>query len=955
MTQQRKGLLFHPDRIRNICILAHVDHGKTTLSDYLIASNGYVHPKLAGKQRFLDWREEEQKRGITMKSSSIALLHVPKDEQGQPLEEKYIVNLIDSPGHVDFCSEVSSAARLADGALLIVDAIEGVCVQTHAVIRQALGEKVKLCLVINKLDRLIEELKLSSLETYARLLTIIHDVNNVVSAFTSEKYIESQDQNEELEFDPSREVDDENFLFSPSKGNVAFACALEGWAFRLNDFAELYAKKLSCNPQSLQKTLWGPYTFNSKTKKVTKIKTSEDHKKPMFVQFILEPIWQSYQILELHDNHAEAVLKISKKLGIGIQEKEIQRQEPRKMLQVLMSKWLPLCDCIMDMVIKHLPNSQAGAKDRFETLLNSPEQPQSSIDETISKFAFDPDDQEVTGFVSKMIVVPMASLPQEFQDPEEENAYLAFGRIFSGTLKLGQKIHILSPKYDPRCPNDERQEGVVKGLFLMKGRDIDALPAAGAGNMVAIAGLSEVIHRSATLSSTTAMYPFSPMTYQSAPILRKAVEPKNPAELHILSKGLKLLYKADPFVEVESSKEGEHIICAAGEVHMESCIKELTESFAKIEIITSPPLVTFKETVRSCSTHRGVKTPNGMCRFVVHTSFITDAAAKLITEEKERITRITANKNASEDRSWVNKLEEALGEDGTENQLALDRMWSLGPEYIGPNVLCTGSLYFVEEDNNEQKEAIGTIGLPFVSEKLGFAASKVSKVDENALHIASTLEDGIKSAFQMVSGAGPMCEETLWGVVLTVDVEIDKTKLLEYVEGNLSEAFGPFSGQVISAAKESLRCAIMESSPRLVEAHLKCEIMTSSTGLAGTYASLGTRHGTVVREDMREGSDIFMIQAFMPMADSFGFVDELRKRSSGISSATMSFSHWVCNEEDPFFVPKTEEEREEHGEVSIPKNRSRRLLDSVRKRKGLLVEEKLVASATKQRTLAKKV
>jgi ribosome assembly protein 1 len=230
--------------------------------------------------------------------------------------------------------------------------------------------------------------------------------------------------------------------------------------------------------------------------------------------------------------------------------------------------------------------------------------------------------------------------------------------------------------------------------------------------------------------------------------------------------------------------------------------------------------------------------------------------------------------------------------------------------------------------------------------------------DERARGIASTLEDGIKSAFQMVSGAGPMCDEALWGVVFTVDVEISKTKLAEYTEGDLSQAFGPLSGQVISAARESLRGAIMTSSPRLVEAQLKCEIMTSSAGLAGTYASLGTRHGVVVSEDMREGSDIFMIQAHMPMADSFGFVDELRKRSSGISSATMCFSHWLCNEqEDPYFVPKTEEEREEHGESSgaIPKNRSRRLLDGVRKRKGLLVEEKLVASATKQRTLAKKV
>ena len=986
-----------------MCILAHVDHGKTTLSDYLIASNGYVHPKLAGKQRFLDWREEEQKRGITMKSSSIALLHIPRDENGEPSEEKYIVNLIDSPGHVDFCSEVSSAARLADGALLVVDAIEGVCVQTHAVIRQALSEKVKLCLVINKLDRLIGELMFSPIEAYARLLTIIHDVNNIVSSFTSEKYIESQDNQEEgsgdegapAAFDPSKEIDDEKMLFSPSQGNVAFACALEGWAFRLNDFAEMYAKKLGFNPGSLLKALWGPYTYNAKTKKVTKIKTSEDHKKPMFVQLVLDPIWQSYKILELESNHAKAVWDLSKKLGITtIHEKEIQRQEPGKMLQLLLSRWLPLCDSIMNMVIEHLPDTQTGAKERFAALLNTPSAPQPEIEERVSNFKFEPEDEDTVGFVSKMIVVPTSSLPPEFQTTDEENSYLAFGRVFTGTLKVGQTVHILSPTYDPLSPEREREEGVVSGLFLMKGRDIDALPAVGAGNMVAIAGLSQGIHRSATISSTTRMYPFTPMTYQSAPILRKAIEPKNPSDLQILTRGLKLLYKADPFVEIESSKEGEHIICAAGEVHMEACIKELVESFARIEIMTSPPLVTFKETVRgSLGQYKGPTTQNGLCTFFVNASFVPDKVAKLMMEDKDRITQVIAGKDgpahhlASQDNTVaeqslldsmaalrdfaVNQSDKASTLSGLSGGLPLDQIWSLGPEYVGPNLLVTGTFYLTrpgEGGAGQERVAIGTIGEANISDKLlGMSGVEGEKKAPSAgasetqmlSHVSHTLEDGIKSAFQMVTAAGPMCDEALYGVVLSVDVEIDQEKLEVFAtsEGAAASAqsFGPFSGQVISAAKEALRGAIMDSSPRLVEAYLKCEILTSSSGLAGTYASIGSRQGNVVMEEMREGSDIFLIRAFLPLADSFGFVDELRKRSSGISSATMSFSHWQCNEEDPYFVPKTEEEREEHGEVAALKNRSRKLLDGVRKRKGLLVEEKLVASATKQRTLAKKV
>jgi ribosome assembly protein 1 len=148
------------ESIRNMCILAHVDHGKTTLADHLIANagGGVLHPRQAGKLRFMDYRDDEQERAITMKSACIVLHY--KDN---------VINLIDSPGHVDFCSEVSTAVRLSDGALILVDACEGVHIQTHAVLRQAWLERLKPCLVLNKLDRLITEVKMSPSEAYVRM------------------------------------------------------------------------------------------------------------------------------------------------------------------------------------------------------------------------------------------------------------------------------------------------------------------------------------------------------------------------------------------------------------------------------------------------------------------------------------------------------------------------------------------------------------------------------------------------------------------------------------------------------------------------------------------------------------------------------------------------------------------------------------------------------------------
>ena len=167
--------------IRNIGIAAHIDHGKTTLSDNLLAGCGMMSEDLAGKQLVLDYDEQEQARGITINTASASMVH--EFEGGE-----YLVNLLDTPGHVDFGGDVTRAMRAVDGCIVVVCAVEGAMPQTETVVRQALREKVKPILFVNKVDRLINELRVTPEEMQQRFVKIISKFNDLVNKLVPDEF-----------------------------------------------------------------------------------------------------------------------------------------------------------------------------------------------------------------------------------------------------------------------------------------------------------------------------------------------------------------------------------------------------------------------------------------------------------------------------------------------------------------------------------------------------------------------------------------------------------------------------------------------------------------------------------------------------------------------------------------------------------------------------------------------
>jgi elongation factor 2 len=697
---QMRAIMDLKHNIRSMSVIAHVDHGKTTLTDSLVQKAGIISAKAAGGMRYTDTRADEAERGITIKSTGISMFFeydkdagVPsglseeeeaankaafdetaaQDSNVQITENSYLINLIDSPGHVDFSSEVTAALRVTDGALVVVDTIDGVCVQTETVLRQAISERVKPVLMVNKVDRALLELQLPAEELYQAFCRSIESVNVIISMYNDESLGDVQ-------------VD-------PTKGNVAFGSGLHQWAFTLKRFAKVYGSKFGVPEDKMMSKLWGDWFFDAERKVWT---TSDQGGKleRAFCQFIATPLTGLFEAI-MNEKHGK-VKKMLKAIGVELKADDAELTG-KALLKRVMQKWLPAGDTVLEMIVLHLPSPAKAQKYRVDTLYEGP------LDDATATAIRNCDTRPgapLCMYISKMVPT------------SDKGRFYAFGRVFSGTIATGQKVRIMGPNYQPGKKTELWVKNIQRTVIMM-GRYTEQVADVPAGNTCALVGVDQYLLKTGTICTEEDAHTIKTMKFSVSPVVRCAVEPKNSADLPKLVEGMKRLSKSDPMVLCYTEESGEHIIAASGELHLEICLQDLQNDFMGTEVKVSDPVVSYRET---CGGHSNqtclAKSANKHNRLFVEGDSI--GAELCLAIDNGEITP------GADPKIQGRTLADDYGWDVTEAR----KIWAFGPEGTGPNL-------FVDT----------TKGVNYLAE----------------------IKESVVAGFAWATQNGPLCEEQMRG------------------------------------------------------------------------------------------------------------------------------------------------------------------------------------------------
>ncbi|RKF57815.1 Elongation factor 2 [Erysiphe neolycopersici] len=751
--EEVRALMDKATNVRNMSVIAHVDHGKSTLTDSLLSKAGIISAAKAGDARATDTRADEQERGITIKSTAISLYgNLPEDQDladivGQKTDGRdFLINLIDSPGHVDFSSEVTAALRVTDGALVVVDTIEGVCVQTETVLRQALGERIKPVVIINKVDRALLELQVTKEDLYQSFCRTIESVNVVISTYLDNAIGDVQ--------------------VYPHKGTVAFGSGLHGWAFTLRQFSIRYAKKFGVDKNKMMERLWGDNFFNPHTKKWTKSDTYEG--KPLeraFNQFILDPIFKIFAaVMNFKKDEIDLLLgKLEIKLSADDRSKE-----GKALLKIIMRTFLPAADALMEMMILHLPSPVTAQKYRAESLYEGPN-----------------DDEACIGIRDCDPKGPLMLYVSKMVPTSDKGRFYAFGRVFSGTVRSGLKVRIQGPNYTPGKKDDLFIKAIQRTVLMMGGK-VDPIDDVPAGNILGLVGIDQFLLKSGTLTTSETAHNLKVMKFSVSPVVQRSVEVKNAQDLPKLVEGLKRLSKSDPCVLTSISESGEHIVAGAGELHLEICLKDLEEDHAGVPLKISDPVVSYRETVSAKSSMTALsKSPNKHNRLYVVAEPLSEDVSREI--ESGRI-------NPRDDfKARARILADDHGWDVTDAR----KIWCFGPDTNGANLLVdqTKAVQYL----NEIKDSVVS-GFQWASREGPVAEEPLRSCRFNIMDVtlhADAIHRGggqiIPTARRVLYASTLLAEPRLLEPIFLVEIQVPESAL-----GGVYSVINKRRGQVIS-------------------------------------------------------------------------------------------------------------------------------------------------------------
>jgi elongation factor 2 len=373
----------------------------------------------------------------------------------------------------------------------------------------------------------------------------------------------------------------------------------------------------------------------------------------------------------------------------------------------------------------------------------------------------------------------------------------------------------------------------------MMGRHTESIEDVPCGNICGLVGVDQFLVKTGTITTFEHAHNMRVMKFSVSPVVRVAVECKNPSDLPKLVEGLKRLAKSDPMVQCTIEESGEHIIAGAGELHLEICLKDLEEDHACIPIKVSDPVVSYRETVFEMSDRTCLsKSPNKHNRLFMKAQPMPEGLA----EDIDKGT-VTARQEVKERARYLaDKYEYDVNE--------ARKIWCFGPEGTGPNVVmdCTKAVQYLNE-----------------------------------------IKDSVVAGFQWASKEGVLCEENMRGVRFDIhDVTLH------------ADAIHRGGGQIIPTTRRCLYACVLTAQPRLMEPVYLVEIQCPENAVGGIYGCLNQRRGVVFSTEQVAGTPMFIVKAHLPVNESFGFTAALRSATGGQAFPQCVFDHWAVLPGDPF-------------------------------------------------------